>query len=74
MEKEFIFIKMVINLKENSIMIKNMKVMNLLIMIIKIYMKEKLKKVKKMKKVKWFIIMKIYLMKNEKMILFLKVI
>ena len=52
MEKEFIFIKMVINLKENLIMIKNMKVMDLFIMIIKIFMKEKLKKVKKMEKVK----------------------
>ena len=52
MEKEFKFIKMVINLKENLIMIKNMKVMDLFIMIIKIFMKEKLKKVKKMEKVK----------------------
>ena len=50
MEKEFIFIKMVKNLKENLLMIKNMKVMVLFIMIIKIFMKEKLKKVKKMEK------------------------
>ena len=50
MEKEFIFIKMVKNLKENLLMIKNMKVMDLFIMIIKIFMKEKLKKVKKMEK------------------------
>ena len=52
MEKEFLFIKMVINLKVNLLMIKNMKVMDLFIMIIKIFMKEKLKKVKKMEKVK----------------------
>ena len=35
---------MEINLKENLLMIKNMKVMDLFIMIIKIFMKEKLKK------------------------------
>ena len=52
MEKEFLFIEMVINLMVNLLMIKNMKVMVLFIMTIKIFMKEKLKKVKKMEKVK----------------------
>ncbi len=52
MEKGFIFIKMVINLKEYLKMIKNIKVMDLFIIIIKIFMKEKLKKVKKMEKEK----------------------
>ena len=45
---EFIYIKIKINLKVYFLMIKNMKVMDLFIIIIKIFMKEKLKKVKEM--------------------------
>ena len=51
-EKEYIIIKMEINLKVNFVMIKNMKVMDLFIMIIKIFMKEILKKEKKTEKEK----------------------
>ena len=48
MEKEFIYMKMERHLKENLLIIKNMKVMDLFMMKMDIFIKEKLKKVKKM--------------------------
>ena len=48
MEKEFIYMKMERHLKENLLIIKNMKVMDLFIIKMETFIKEKLKKVKKM--------------------------